>query len=283
MATLTTFYPATKAKSSEVNANFSALNSDITTLDGRIGTLESSATSQAGWVTVTDTWTYASADDPTFTFTISGDKTAVLSAGMKIKLTQTSAKYFIITNVTYGAPNTTVTVYGGTDYDLTNATITSPYYSTARAPQGFPLSPSKWTVTVSDASDYSQVAPASGTWYNATSITIPIGDWRASYSCVLYCDDDNTGGYVGAIGHTTLSTANNTESDPTFSAYDQAKYSGVSNNAYSSSSVYRSRPLTLTAKATYYLNYKTSQANQYSVAIRGSIATTIIEAVCTYL
>jgi len=74
-----------------------------------------------GWRAAGETWTYASADDPTFTFTISGDKTSKYSPGMRIKLTQTTVKYFIITAVSYSAPNTTVTVYGGTDYDLVNA------------------------------------------------------------------------------------------------------------------------------------------------------------------
>jgi hypothetical protein len=94
-----------------------------------------------GWIPAGETWTYNSADDPTYTFTISGDKTDKYSAGMRIKLTQTTAKYFIITKVAYSSPNTTITVYGGTDYDLANAAITSPYYSTQKAPQGFPLNP----------------------------------------------------------------------------------------------------------------------------------------------
>ena len=94
-----------------------------------------------GWTPALETWTYASADDPTYTFTISGDLTDKYSAGMRIKLTQTTAKYFIITKVAYSSPNTTITVYGGTDYDLANATITNPYYSVVKAPQGFPLDP----------------------------------------------------------------------------------------------------------------------------------------------
>jgi hypothetical protein len=87
-----------------------------------------------GWVTVTDTWTYATAT----TFTISGDKTGVYSVGDKIKLTQTTVKYFYIVAISYSSPNTTVTVTGGSTYSLANATITSPYYSKAASPAGFP-------------------------------------------------------------------------------------------------------------------------------------------------
>jgi len=66
-----------------------------------------------GWLISNETWTYASADAPTFTFTISGDKTTKYYPGQRIKLTQTTVKYFIITAVAYASPNTTITVYGG--------------------------------------------------------------------------------------------------------------------------------------------------------------------------
>jgi len=87
-----------------------------------------------GWIDPGETWTYASAT----TFTISGDKTGTYSVGDKLKLTQTTVKYFYITAVSYGAPNTTVTVTGGSDYTLANAAITANYYSKAATPAGFP-------------------------------------------------------------------------------------------------------------------------------------------------
>ena len=87
-----------------------------------------------GWTPDTATWTYASAS----TFTVATDVTAQFGKGTKLKLTQTTAKYFYVTASSYGAPNTTVTVTGGTDYTLANAAITLPRYSYADAPQGFP-------------------------------------------------------------------------------------------------------------------------------------------------
>jgi len=96
-----------------------------------------------GWIPAEETWTYASAT----TFTISGDKTSKYQKGDKIKLTQTSVKYFYIIGVSYSSPNTTITVTGGSDYSLANATITSPFYSKAESPQGFPLF-FNWTTTV---------------------------------------------------------------------------------------------------------------------------------------
>ncbi len=87
-----------------------------------------------GWISAGETWTYASAT----TFTISGDLTGKYQKGDKIKLTQTTAKYFYIVGVAYADPNTTVTVTAGDDYSLANAAITSPYYSKEENPQGFP-------------------------------------------------------------------------------------------------------------------------------------------------
>lgn len=87
-----------------------------------------------GWITSTDTWVYASASS----FTIAGvDRTAQFPKGTKIKLTQTSAKYFYVTSSSFST-NTTVNVFAGTDYTLANAAITAPNYSYMDSPQAFP-------------------------------------------------------------------------------------------------------------------------------------------------
>jgi len=88
---------------------------------------------QAGWFPDSATWTYASAT----TLTISGDVTAKYPKGTKVKLTQTTVKYFYVVSAVY-ASSTTVTVTGGSDYSLANAAITSPNYSYAATPQAFP-------------------------------------------------------------------------------------------------------------------------------------------------
>ena len=87
-----------------------------------------------GWIPAGETWTYASAT----TFTISGDKTGKYQKGDKIKLTQTSVKYFYVVGVSYSSPNTTVTVNGMNLYTLADATITSPFYSKMETPTGYP-------------------------------------------------------------------------------------------------------------------------------------------------
>jgi hypothetical protein len=83
-----------------------------------------------GWVAADETLTYASAT----TFTCSAALAGVLGAGDKIKLTQTTAKYFYVVSIS----GTTITVTGGSDYSLANAAITLPYYSHEANPVGFP-------------------------------------------------------------------------------------------------------------------------------------------------
>lgn len=87
-----------------------------------------------GWIAAEVTWTYASAT----TFTAPGDLTGFFTKGQKIKLTQTTVKYFYVVAVSHAAGITTVTVAGGSAYSLANAAITAPYYSNVATPVDFP-------------------------------------------------------------------------------------------------------------------------------------------------
>lgn len=92
--------------------------------------------STGGWIPANETWTYASST----TFTVSGDVTSKYQKGDKIRLKQGGGyKYFYITNVSYSSPNTTITVFAGGDYSLTNTTITDNFYSRQVSPFGFPI------------------------------------------------------------------------------------------------------------------------------------------------
>ena len=88
-----------------------------------------------GWIYDTDTWSYVS----TTSFKVSGkDVRYKFPKGTKIKLVQSgSTKYFYVTATAYSA-DTTITITGGSDYSLANATISGQAYSYAAAPQGFP-------------------------------------------------------------------------------------------------------------------------------------------------
>ena len=90
----------------------------------------------SGW-DIAEIWTYVS---PT-SFSINGDKRDKYQKGDKIRLKQGGDwKYFYITGVSYSAPNTIVTITGGSDYTLANAAIQNNHYSKAMNPQGWPVS-----------------------------------------------------------------------------------------------------------------------------------------------
>lgn len=232
---------------------------------------------RSGWITAGETWTYASADSPSFTFTISGDKRDKYSVGMKIKLTQGSVKYFIITAVSYSGGNTTITVYGGTDYTLTSATITNPFYSTVKAPQGFPMNPEKWRVIRVDVGTDRVTAGAGATvWYNigGNSLTVPIGLWKLSYSLTAQIDtsaSSSTSKFLNvAFGNTASSGL--PEWTASFGLVSQ----------YFRTFVQREGQVLLSNKTTYYLNTMSSDGVRDLYNLNGSRAL-ILEAVCAYL
>lgn len=267
--------------SGDVVGPSSALDNNIVTFDNTTGKLVQDSLIPIsllsdGWIPAGETWTYASVT----TFTITGDKTAKYSAGMKITLSQTTSKYFIITKVECST-DTTITVYGGTDYTLASATITDPYYSLVKSPVGFPLDPAKWTVETTSTSDISQANPNSGTWYNkGGSIAIPIGAWEVSYSLMVGVTEATATLYPEV--YSTLSTANNSEVEKKYTRSIVCWYAGsgfVANASADLPSAY----LNLAAATTYYLNQKVVVAGLDSFTVKGTVQTTMIRAICAYL
>lgn len=234
-----------------------------------------------GWIPSGETWTYASDDDPTFTFTISGDKTSKYTVGMKLKLTQTTVKYFIITAVSYSDPNTTVTIYGGTDYTLANATITSPYYSMVRTPQGFPTEPELWSEITTNTSNNYQASPTQNTWYNlgSISLSIPIGSWNVCYEVIT--DAISGASATDVTVSSTLSTSSSSESDSEFTTWTVV--GGAAGTIRIGFPVFKCKNITPTSKTTYYLLLRTTRTGVTTIQTQGNIMTTRVKAICNYL
>lgn len=117
-------------------------------------------------------YSYAS----TTTINTSSDKTGEIQAGDKIKIvTAGGTFYFFVTAITSSA----ITVYGGTDYTVPNATFTQFAISRVKAPFGFPLSEDKWTITTSTLSLITISSPSgTGEVSSNLRITLPTGRWR---------------------------------------------------------------------------------------------------------
>jgi hypothetical protein len=231
-----------------------------------------------GWIPANETWTYVSADAPTFTFTVAADVTVKYSAGMRVKYTQTTVKYGIITAVSaYSGGNTTITIYGGTDYTMTSATISNNFYSTQKAPQGFPLSPAKWRVTTTDTTQRSQATPTTNVWYNlgSVSITVPIGVWDVRYKVNIIAGGTSQADITVS---TTLSTANNSSSDAEL-------FSSTYGNtlAFLATTEQRDKVLTLTSKTVYYLNSRGQHTGLNLLRNDNNASTLYIYATCAYL
>jgi hypothetical protein len=248
-----------------------------------VGTADTDAARIAdviGWATAGETWTYASADAPTFTFTISGDKTAKYSPGMRIKLTQVTGgtKYFIITVVSFVSPNTTITIYGGTDYTLNNEAISSPFYSTQKAPQGFPLDPAKWTIELYRyGSDITMSNPAANTWYNVgdLSIIVPIGVWVV-YSRVPLLGARSTSDSLDMQFTLATSTGSETHSRLTLYAWSRP-ITGLSVICFGRNI------LNIATKTTYFLNLRTLAGGVTTLGYSTIRSALSIELVSTYL
>lgn len=228
-----------------------------------------------GWSLTTVVLTYSSADAPTFIATTASNLTSVISVGMKLKLTQTTVKYFIVTAI----DATTITLYGGTDYTLANAAISLVSYSSARTPLSFPTSPLKWQVKVTDSTSRTQATPSASTWYNlgSQSIVLPIGLWNVDYCAYGRAIITNT--FVDM--QLTLSTANNSQSDSELTYSINSTLSSNLNELYGEFA--RNKVIGVASKTSYFLNAETTTTSVTSIGTLGTMLPTVIRAVCAYL
>lgn len=233
-----------------------------------------------GGSTLADGWsgvsglTYSSADSPTFVAATASNLTASIGVGDRIKLTQTTVKYFIVTAI----DSTTMTLYGGTDYTLANAAISSAYYSHTRSPVGFPVNPAKWTITVvTDTSQRNQANPVAGTWYNVGTLTgaIHIGAWNVS----LHAQNYATRAAAGSLDpYVTLSAANNTAGSA-----DLTAMLDVRNEATSAHTALVRGLIVVAAKTSYFVNVKVTAGTVTNVGVSGNVIATNVYAICAYL
>lgn len=252
---------------------------DTQTLTNKTLTSPTIEGTYSGWVEADETWTYSAWDDTngvsTATITVPSDATTKYSAGMRVKFDQTTdgTKYGIITKV----EATALTVFINTDYDFDNETISNPYYSTQKAPQGFDLDPSKWDVEVEYTSSTTQSSPTGGTYYNIgnISIDIPVGVWNVRYSLAAFLTAATAGQYKI---YTTLSTTTNSVTNNNLTVKTQLKDIEIIIPYHSAEDV-----ISLSAKDTYYL-LSASNVSVSDIRHQGSDGIPIrIRAVSAYL
>jgi hypothetical protein len=239
----------------------------------------------SGWVGAGETWEFGSWDSAAVTGVINtpSDARTKYSVGMRIRISQATGgtKYGIITVVA----ETALTVYFGTDYTLNNETVSSPFYSSQKAPFGFPLDPLKWSVKVTDTTERSQATPTALTWYNVggsvAQIVVPIGSWHLSYFVRPYCSM-NAGGTLAIAS--TLSTDDDSETDFYMTCVATISIGGATSQL-NSTVFHRSKFVTLAAKATHYLNLlaNKSAGTLGTLYSENQDSPLILQAVCAYL
>lgn len=193
----------------------------------------------------------------------------------------TCYKYFIVTKKsTYNAGTvlTTVTCFGGTLFKLINTTIINNGISRISNPLDFPMDPALWTVRITDNIQRNQPTPTSNSWYNinsALSISVPIGIWDLHYKALAYVQAASD---LSLPIYTTLSTANNSESDGI------GTVKSLQNNGEDFNITHDTRfEVKLSSKTTYFLNVKTDSTDMTTIGIQGAQIITIIEAKCLLL
>jgi hypothetical protein len=113
-----------------------------------------------------------------------------------------------------GSNTTTLTIYSGNDYTLTNTTISSPAINQITCPYDFPSNVEKWTYYVKYYPMVSQNPVTAGVWYNlgSQSITVPIGCWKVrATTSFLASQSAGTVSYF-TIGLSRLATSMNSDS-----------------------------------------------------------------------
>lgn len=271
-------------KMNNIEDGIDALDTKVSDMEDDITTIDTALSS--GWKSVSQTWTYASADAPVYQVYVSGNVTANADykLGNKIKCTISSVvKYgFIVKVGAYDGGNnrTPVDIYCGTDYTMSNSAISAVYISKVKSPDGFPMSPDKWTVTLSDTTNRSQASPTNGSYYNLGSLSIscPIGAWNASMSCVIAGRATNT---VYALFGLSTSTGSISETEMSGSLYSYV--STASAVVETNVPFYKTKLISVTSKTTYYVVVKALVASMASIYISNADAPLTVKLVCAYL
>jgi hypothetical protein len=244
--------------------------------------------SSTGWVedAETRTWSYSSADAPTYVFSVDDDMTGITSAGMRLRYKQSAGtyKYGIITAVgSYSGGATLITAYMGTDYDLDDEEVTNVAYSAAKSPFGFPMNPDKWTVEYNDNTLFSQASPVSGTYYNVggISLELPIGLWdvKSSYLATATYSSANNASIRAVFSTSSNGTVTASYINESFLVFI-ARASETS--SYDGAVVHNTNFVTSAASpTTIYLFAAVFNSGASSISIGG--IPTVIRAVCAYL
>lgn len=192
-----------------------------------------------------------------------------------------STEYAIVTKVAYSAPNTTVTVFTGTDHNIPNMTLSNPFYSTQKIPYGFPVQTNKWTLSANSPNDRT-ASLANTNWNSLTdTISVPVGAWKLCFNGHIQVNGSST---TARVLFVTLSSdaTNETNPDLTVSVTNDRETATVASSHCTS---YSEDFINLSAQITFTMMGRVSNNTSINDAqVQGAAAQpTVIKAVCAYL
>lgn len=235
-----------------------------------------------GWSATGESWTYSSYNS-TYKIgivTVPSDATVKYQPGMRVRFSQATGgtKYAII----HAVSTTTLTLFMGRDYTLTNEAISTPVYSPLDTPFGFNKDPQAWTVSYDRTDSASQASPAASTWYNigGSSLAVGIGVWRLEYGVTM---ESQSSGNSYTVQQSTLSTATNTaNSNNRFNIKSFGNGSNATGAAH-----FASDTVTISSNTTFYLNFSTNTTATTNIQVYGGTGSgsfgVYIRAVSAYL
>jgi hypothetical protein len=228
--------------------------------------------------------------DPNYVITFAGvDLTSRISVGMRVSWIQNSTRRYGIVQAIAFSTNTTLTLYGGTDYNVENTgthVISGFQYSFHKAPYGFPMDPDKWSLTSNlVTTNEQQSTPSNNTWYNTGAVTVanPIGKWWMASNAVARVS--TTGSLEDMQIFTTVSTANNTESSTVYTSYNRVEGEHTPGGRLGATvtGAKSQQLITSTSAGNLYLNIKCISSSIETLQLRGDVGTAFIKLVNAYL
>jgi hypothetical protein len=161
----------------------------------------------------------------------------------------TLTKYALVTASSYSAPTTTVTIYSGTDHTMMNATVSNAYYSTQKAPYGFPLGQEKWSVDVTFSGANMTATTTANNWVNPGSktISVPIGKWNVLWGGAV--SQANSASEIFSA-RAALSTSANSVSDNDLVGGALMRAAAISAQL---ANITKNKDVSLSVKTVYYL------------------------------
>jgi hypothetical protein len=184
----------------------------------------------------------------------------------------TIQKKFLITDISYSAPNTTLTLYGGTDFALANAIISNPYFSIVQQPYKFNRNPDKWSVILEDYIDKAQATPTQNVWYSQLSVYFPIGKWKIQGNFSAYCYT------VGVTSNmeVAISASNSSSTNLKLAKMTQNSLDGET-------PVFIESYIVLTVKTQHFIIIRTRATGMGSINILSSYSPLIVKATSVYI